>query len=356
VVPVDLNCVLVRAHCAAAWVTEFLHRAVAALAEDSTASGLHAAAAAPAAHAAAEAVADWLRFDERGLLLPAAGKAAGEAAGKAVGGQVEAEAEVEVRLGSGLAEGFAVAARARRDAVMGLMWLPVEGRWADLLLSSSSSSSSAAACEVVGKGHPADVTSLAGWAAPLWAGLGRGLPLPDQALAVASLLSSGLLQPGGAFATVNGLDPGGSGQQWDAPNAWAPLQAMLVHGLADLVDTAVGPGTPATPKEVAGAAAVSGPALAAELAARWLEANRVGFATTGVMFEKYDGRVPGQYGGGGEYEPQAGFGWTNSVALELIAALHARNDGSSGGGSASAERGDVREVRRALARGALLPH
>jgi len=39
----------------------------------------------------------------------------------------------------------------------------------------ASSSSSAAACEVVGKGHPADVTSLAGWAAPLWAGLGRGL-------------------------------------------------------------------------------------------------------------------------------------------------------------------------------------
>jgi alpha,alpha-trehalase len=41
-----------------------------------------------------------------------------------------------------------------------------------------------------------------------------------------------------------------------------------------------------------------------------------------MMYEKYDAFTPGLYGGGGEYAPQAGFGWTNGVALELIEARH----------------------------------
>ena len=37
------------------------------------------------------------------------------------------------------------------------------------------------------------------------------------------------------------------------------------------------------------------------------------------MMEKYDvGQRSGQAGGGGEYEVQVGFGWTNGVALELL--------------------------------------
>lgn len=35
------------------------------------------------------------------------------------------------------------------------------------------------------------------------------------------------------------------------------------------------------------------------------------------MFQ-YDASVPGGYGGGGEYEVQMGFGWTNGVILELL--------------------------------------
>jgi hypothetical protein len=35
-------------------------------------------------------------------------------------------------------------------------------------------------------------------------------------------------------------------------------------------------------------------------------------------YEKYDTWHIGKYGGGGEYVPQAGFGWTNGVALVLL--------------------------------------
>lgn len=36
------------------------------------------------------------------------------------------------------------------------------------------------------------------------------------------------------------------------------------------------------------------------------------------MFEKYDAFVMGSGGGGGEYTPQIGFGWSNGVALVLL--------------------------------------
>ena len=38
----------------------------------------------------------------------------------------------------------------------------------------------------------------------------------------------------------------------------------------------------------------------------------------GVMHEKYDATRPGERGGGGEYVPQVGFGWTNGVVLSLL--------------------------------------
>jgi hypothetical protein len=36
------------------------------------------------------------------------------------------------------------------------------------------------------------------------------------------------------------------------------------------------------------------------------------------MYEKYNAYVVGEGGGGGEYKPQVGFGWTNGVALVLL--------------------------------------
>ena len=58
-------------------------------------------------------------------------------------------------------------------------------------------------------------------------GLTAGKPL-DQL--VFSLLDSGLLQVGGVLTT----DSQNTGQQWDSPNAWAPLVLLTVEGLRSL--------------------------------------------------------------------------------------------------------------------------
>lgn len=44
----------------------------------------------------------------------------------------------------------------------------------------------------------------------------------------------------------------------------------------------------------------------------------LGYNENHIMFEKYDAVDPGKFGGGGEYVVQAGFGWTNGVALSFI--------------------------------------
>lgn len=90
-----------------------------------------------------------------------------------------------------------------------------------------------------------------------------------------------------------------SGQQWDAPNAWPPLQSIIVQGLYNTQ---------------------SEPALgtAKVLATRWIRSNYIGFKHYHQMFEKYDASIPGEFGGGGEYPVQEGFGWTNGVVFEFL--------------------------------------
>lgn len=71
--------------------------------------------------------------------------------------------------------------------------------------------------------------------------------LSEKSITVSALLQAGLAEPGGAQAAAalvafkgSGLlGPAGvctttvaSGQQWDAPNAWPPLQDMIVQGFA----------------------------------------------------------------------------------------------------------------------------
>ncbi|XP_015117451.1 trehalase [Diachasma alloeum] len=90
-----------------------------------------------------------------------------------------------------------------------------------------------------------------------------------------------------------------TGQQWDAPNAWPPLQSIMVQGLRN---TGVEPAM----------------SVAKTLATRWLRAMYLGFQKYGKMFEKYDAREPGKFGAGGEYTCQQGFGWTNGVVFEFL--------------------------------------
>ncbi|KAK5639249.1 hypothetical protein RI129_011741 [Pyrocoelia pectoralis] len=106
--------------------------------------------------------------------------------------------------------------------------------------------------------------------------------------------------------TQNVIYPGGTpttkehtGEQWDFPNAWPPLQNILVNGLYN------------TGNEAA-------QRLAFELAQTWLRSNLISFQKTHTMFEKYDATVAGKSGGGGEYNTQWGFGWTNGVVLDFL--------------------------------------
>jgi alpha,alpha-trehalase len=118
-----------------------------------------------------------------------------------------------------------------------------------------------------------------------------GLATPEQGRAVASRLERDFLKPGGFVTTLIS-----SGQQWDGPNGWPPLEWMAIggvrrYGRADLADMARG---------------------------RWLGLNRRTYRATGRMMEKYDVLDLGRRAGGGEYPTQDGFGWTNGVALALL--------------------------------------
>ncbi|KAA0166485.1 hypothetical protein FNF31_00315 [Cafeteria roenbergensis] len=131
---------------------------------------------------------------------------------------------------------------------------------------------------------------------PLWAGCaGSDVngTVPDMAYRAANALvhTSGLWQEGGVV-TSNLV----TGQQWDSPAAWPPLQWILVQALLR----------------------AEAKTDAKELARRWLRSNMLGFQRTGTMFEKYDAFNPGHISGGGEYTPQRGFGWTNGVVLDLL--------------------------------------
>jgi alpha,alpha-trehalase len=108
---------------------------------------------------------------------------------------------------------------------------------------------------------------------------------------VARAVRTSLLRPGGLNATTLT-----TGQQWDAPNGWAPLQWIAVRGLR-------GSGQQA---------------LAATIACRWLVNVTAVYARSGRLVEKYNVISSGG-GGGGEYPLQDGFGWTNGVTRQLLA-------------------------------------
>ena len=113
---------------------------------------------------------------------------------------------------------------------------------------------------------------------------------PTQAHGVADVTAMQLVREGG-LATTNR----NTGQQWDAPNGWAPLQWIAVTGLRNYGERAV----------------------AERIAARWLETVSRVYAGTGRLLEKYDVTTR-QPGGGGEYALQDGFGWTNGVTEALL--------------------------------------
>lgn len=90
-----------------------------------------------------------------------------------------------------------------------------------------------------------------------------------------------------------------SGEQWDYPNAWPPLQYIVVMGLADTGHS-------------------HAMQLANEIATKWVRSNFEVWRQKTAMLEKYDATIFGGFGGGGEYVVQTGFGWTNGVIMALL--------------------------------------
>ena len=70
--------------------------------------------------------------------------------------------------------------------------------------------------------------------------------------------------------------------------------------------------------------------LAREVATRWVRGNATALERTGYMHEKYDAmNAEAGAGGGGEYSPQRGFGWSNGVALHFLRRYFAAGPGGS---------------------------
>jgi alpha,alpha-trehalase len=91
--------------------------------------------------------------------------------------------------------------------------------------------------------------------------------------------------------------PIATGEQWDAPNGWAPIQWIAIAGLRRYGKQS----------------------LAQSIACRWTRNVVAVYRQTGKLVEKYDVMTIGRSGGGGEYPLQDGFGWTNGVTRKLLA-------------------------------------
>lgn len=114
----------------------------------------------------------------------------------------------------------------------------------------------------------------------------------QQAAAVVKVIDRDFLKAGGLLTTT-----AYTGQQWDAPNGWAPMQWVAIQGLRNY-----GYGE-----------------MANEVKRRWVDTNMAVYRRHGKLVEKYNVVDPGgASAGGGEYPLQDGFGWTNGVLLALL--------------------------------------
>jgi alpha,alpha-trehalase len=130
---------------------------------------------------------------------------------------------------------------------------------------------------------------------PLWAGIASR----EQAAAVVRNLPL-FEKPGGIQTSTNV-----SGNQWDAPFAWAPLQMIAVEGLRRYGYTAE----------------------ADRISREFLSMVLDEYERRGIIVEKYDAvRRSIDVGAGiqfGYSSNEAGFGWTNGAFIELFDELPA---------------------------------
>jgi len=114
----------------------------------------------------------------------------------------------------------------------------------------------------------------------------------SEAKRVAHKIKRDFLKPGGLVTSLVE-----NGQQWDAPNGWAPLHWVTIQGLRNY----------------------GYHALANEIKKRWVTTNLKVFDEKKKLVEKYNVVDIDKLGAGGEYPLQDGFGWTNGVLAALLA-------------------------------------
>ncbi|CAM4166808.1 alpha,alpha-trehalase TreA [Gillisia hiemivivida] len=165
---------------------------------------------------------------------------------------------------------FSDKAQSRKEAILKYCWNAEKGFFMDYNFKNNSQT---------------EVFSLAG-IYPLFFNFAE----ENQAELVQEKIQEIFLKPGGLVTT-----PNHTGQQWDAPNGWAPLQWMAIKGLRNYGYTV----------------------LASEIKDRWIEINKGVYQKTFKMLEKYNVEDLSKESGGGEYPTQDGFGWTNGVFQKL---------------------------------------
>lgn len=177
----------------------------------------------------------------------------------------------DILMQSLLADNYRKKAQARKDAIEKYCWNEKRGFYFDY--------------NFVLKKQTQTHTLAAAY--PLFAEIST----KSQADEVADKIQNEFLKEGGLVTTTQT-----TGQQWDAPNGWAPLQWTAVQALKNYDHNH----------------------LAQDIKKRWLHTVESNYKRDHKLVEKYNVMDPKMAAGGGEYVLQDGFGWTNGVYLALL--------------------------------------
>nr|CAD1835474.1 unnamed protein product [Ananas comosus var. bracteatus] len=183
---------------------------------------------------------------------------------------------------------FLKASKARQAAIKSILWNSNMKQWLDYWLISKSNCEEVYNWQAECQSHNVFASNFI----PLWV---KAYDSVEEVLE--SLQRSELIQEVGIATSLSN-----TGQQWDFPNGWAPLQHLIVEGLAY-------------------SGSKEAKSVAEDIAKRWIKTNYAAYRITGAMHEKYDVTECGKPGGGGEYKPQTGFGWSNGVVLAFLEAF-----------------------------------
>lgn len=178
-----------------------------------------------------------------------------------------------------LALKYEKAIESRQEGITAILWNATENNWKDYLLDRNAQSS---------------VISISNYF-PLWS---QSFDINNKHIThsiLKSLQSSGLIRPGGLETTTLKTH-----QQWDKPNAWPPMQDLIIDGLHHLPNNTLAH------------------TLSRSFLTKWINTGLIAWERTNFMYEKYNATGIGLVGGGGEYNLQLGFGWTNGVILKML--------------------------------------